>query len=159
MDSINVDMATKVPEVEAFCWTTPGEAVVAIFEPPEDPHQARMSSQLVRISHWGQDRTVISPVPCPVLSLHYQKETGNILCLSGGESSTVHVFHLDGDNSERRLAVVTNNTFYDATWIGENRFIACGERKIATFGFTESGDMVPSSEITPYKDCKSCLNL
>jgi WD40 repeat protein len=152
VDSINVDMATKVAEVEAFCWTTPGEAVVAIFEPTEDPHQARMSSQLVRISHWGQERTVISPVPCPVLSLHYQKETGNILCLSGGESSTVHIFHLDGDNSERRLAEVTNNTFYDTTWIGENRFIACGERKIATFTFTESGEMVQSAEITPYKE-------
>jgi len=151
-DGINVEMATKVAEVEAFCWTAPSEAVVAIFEPTEDPHQARISSQLIRISHWGQERTVISPVPCSVLSLHYQKETGNILCLSGGESSTVHIFHLDGDSSERRLAVVTDNTFYDATWISENRFIACGERKIATFRVTESGEMVQSAEITPYKD-------
>lgn len=152
VESINVDMAIKVAGVEAFCWTTPGEAVVAIFEPTEDPHQARMSSQLVRISHWGQERTVISPVPFPVLSLHYQKESGNILCLSGGESSTVHIFHLDEDSSERRLAEVTDSTFYDATWIGENRFIACGEHKIATFRFTESGDMDQSAEITPYKE-------
>lgn len=128
-------------EVADFAWVAPDEAVVAVFQPPDADEQVAFQSRLIRVADGGYDAAMLHLVNGPVFSLQYQKSTNELLCLSGGERSTVYVWDLTLPGPELRLMKRTEIPIYNAAWVGERHFIGGGIGVIGCWTYTDFGTM------------------
>lgn len=140
-DNIDINMPNESSEIEAFCWVTPGEVVFAVSQPLESDEQVAFQSRLIWVTNWGEETSVLSSVNGPVFSLQYQKSTSELLCVSGGERSTVYVWLLTRFGPELLLRKRADIPIYDAAWVSERHFVAGGVDVVGCWTYTGSGAM------------------
>jgi transducin (beta)-like 1 len=151
-------------EVERFCWTAEGEAVVAVSEANWKHSQNRPRTRLVRLTNWGADMQVLSPISGIVFSLQYQPESQLLLCVCGlDDKSIIHVWRLTSAGSElvgrKRPIGSTQNLsehpvakVYDAAWISETRFIVCGDCELQMYETKDDLQLISQPKLPEPKE-------
>jgi len=148
-DNVDINIPSETYETEAFCWVTPGAAVIAVSQPLESAEQVAFQSRLVWVTDWGDETNMLSSVNGPVYSLQYQKSTNELLCLSGGERSTIYVWQLTPFGPELLVRKRADIPIYDTAWIGERHFIGGGVDVVGCWTYSLSGTMHSINAPTP----------
>ena len=147
--------ATGKFEVERFCWTAAGEAVVAVSEGGSANWMNRPRTRLVRITNWGEDVQVLGPISGIVFSLQYQPVSQLLLCICGlDDKSIIHVWRLTSSGSElicRKRPVGSSDQpvtkLYDAAWIAETEFIVCGDCELQIYDTKEGLEFMTQPQL------------
>ena len=139
-------------EVERFCWTAEGQAVVAVSEghAPNSIHRPR--TRLVRLSNWGADMQILGPISGIVFALQYQPVSQLLLCVCGlDDKSIIHVWRLKSPGPEligRRRPVGPSEQparVFDAAWISETQFIVCGDCELQVYETKDELQLISQS--------------
>ncbi|MBE7180602.1 MAG: hypothetical protein INR71_05210 [Terriglobus roseus] len=155
-NSINIDF--QAPNllsihVLAFAWTPDcGTAVMALWETYTNEQGEKMSlGNLVRLSPGSGSelftKESLDKTIRDVVALKWNKASRSLLCLSiTDKTSWLRVWQASSEKGQPLNALppkkVPHQRYFDAEWIGDSRFVVCGEDATSTYEIT------PSSEVT-----------
>jgi transducin (beta)-like 1 len=139
--SRDIHVSTNEFEVGAICWTDLADAVVAVTETLEATGTSAVpQGKLLHVTGYGQnDLHPISTMAGTVFALRYNSASKYLLSVSGGEATTISIYRLeDSQFVDHAVKDLANEKLFDAAWMNETQFIACGTNVLQIFEVTAS---------------------
>jgi transducin (beta)-like 1 len=138
--SLEITISTNEYEVGAICWTDQTDAVIAVTETLEGDDPNASVGKLIHVTGYGQNElNTFSSMAGAVFALRYNVDSKYLLSLSGGEATTISIYKLDDLQFVLHAAMdLQQFKLFDAVWMNETKFIACGTGILQIFEVTAS---------------------
>jgi WD40 repeat protein len=122
-------------DVEAICWLPEGDFAISVSEQTSVQGKGeRRRGKLLQINSYGLGYPqILNPLSGVIFALRYNPGSKLLLALSGGLSTVLTIYSISEESEVLCHKELPSSQLFDAVWMNDNKFIACGTNVLQMF--------------------------